>query len=146
MTSARPGTTLLDVTVSLVVLGVLAALVAPRAGAGLDRRRTRAAAGQVAAAYAVARQAAIARAAPVAVHLDAAAGSVAVVGAEDTLLHRPLAADLGVTLATTRDRSVFSPIGLGWGSANATVVLRRGRAADTVVVSRLGRVRRGGEP
>ena len=140
----RRGSTLLDVTVALAVTAILASLTVPRVGAGLDRHRTRAAAAELASAFAVARNAAIAHAAFVTVHVDAASSTLRVLMAADTLVHRPLGASLGVSIATTRERSVFSPLGLGWGSANATIVVTRGRAADTVVVSRLGRVRRSG--
>ena len=47
----------------------------------------------------------------------------------------------GVTLATTRDSISFDVRGLGFGAANLTLVARRGAAADTLVVSRLGRLR-----
>lgn len=142
----RSGATLLDLTIALAVLAVLAGVGVPRAAAGVDRWRVRGAAGQVAVAYAVAREGAIFRATQVSLRVDGAAGVVTVWAGADTLLRRPLAAELGVTLRTTRERSVFAPTGLGWGPANATVVVSRGRAADTVVVSRLGRVRRSGVP
>jgi hypothetical protein len=47
----------------------------------------------------------------------------------------------GVRLEPSRDSMAYAPSGLGWGGANLRVVVRRGAAADTVVVSRLGRVR-----
>ena len=47
----------------------------------------------------------------------------------------------GVTLASSRDSLAFDVRGLGYGAANLTLVARRGRAAETLVVSRLGRVR-----
>jgi hypothetical protein len=46
-----------------------------------------------------------------------------------------------VSLGTTRDSIVFDARGLGYGAANLTLVARRGSAAETLVVSRLGRVR-----
>jgi len=36
----------------------------------------------------------------------------------------------------------YAPNGLGYGASNLTLVLRRGERAETLVVSRLGRVRR----
>ena len=47
----------------------------------------------------------------------------------------------GVSLVTTRDSIAFDARGLGYGAANLTLVARRGAAADTLVVSRLGRTR-----
>jgi hypothetical protein len=46
-----------------------------------------------------------------------------------------------VRLAATRDSMAYLPLGLGYGAANLRAVLTRGRASDTVFVSRLGRVR-----
>jgi hypothetical protein len=46
-----------------------------------------------------------------------------------------------VSLSTSRDSLAFDVRGLGYGAANLTLVARRGAAADTLVVSRLGRVR-----
>ena len=63
--------------------------------------------------------------------------------ATDTLLIRPLSAvHPGVTLEASRDSIAYAASGLGWGAANSTVVARHGVAAETVWVSRLGRVRR----
>jgi hypothetical protein len=49
-----------------------------------------------------------------------------------------------VALEATRDSLAYGPDGLGVGAANLRLVLRRGAAADTLSVSRLGRVRTGG--
>jgi hypothetical protein len=49
-----------------------------------------------------------------------------------------------VALEATRDSLAYGPDGLGVGAANLRLVLRRGAAADTLSVSRLGRVRAGG--
>ena len=48
----------------------------------------------------------------------------------------------GVTLASSRDSLAYSATGLGYGVTNASLVVRRGLAAETVSVSRTGRVRR----
>jgi hypothetical protein len=47
----------------------------------------------------------------------------------------------GVTIAANRDSITYDVRGLGYGAANVTLVARRGRAADSLVVSRLGRLR-----
>jgi hypothetical protein len=59
----------------------------------------------------------------------------------DTVRHLALGARYGVRLAATRDSMAYVAPGLGHGAANLRVVLTRGLAADTIVVSRLGRVR-----
>ena len=47
----------------------------------------------------------------------------------------------GVSLSSTRDSITFDVRGLGWGAANLTLSVRRGAAAETLTVSRLGRVK-----
>jgi hypothetical protein len=49
----------------------------------------------------------------------------------------------GVRLAATRDSMTYYPDGLALGGANLSIVLSRGAAADTVIVSREGRVKIG---
>jgi hypothetical protein len=48
---------------------------------------------------------------------------------------------LRVSVRTTTGAMTFNHTGLGQGIANGTVILERRAAADTLVVSRLGRVR-----
>ena len=59
-----------------------------------------------------------------------------------TISHRRLGSSHGVSLSSSRDSMAYAPNGLGHGASNLTVVLRRGSAAETLFVSRLGRVRR----
>ena len=53
----------------------------------------------------------------------------------------PLTEVIAAAVATNRDSMVYDARGIGYGASNLSVVIRRGRAVDTVVVSRLGRVR-----
>jgi type II secretory pathway pseudopilin PulG len=46
-----------------------------------------------------------------------------------------------ITLAGTRDSMAYSPSGMAWGASNLRLIFVRGAAADTLMVSRLGRVR-----
>ena len=71
---------------------------------------------------------------------DAARGRIRVVSGADTLFFRDLSAR-GLTLALTRDSITWSPNGQGWGAANTTIIIARRGIADTITVSRLGRVR-----
>ena len=140
----RPGHTLPEL---VVVLGLLLVVLAIALGAWrrlADRTRTRMAATDLAAVLADARDEALARMAVVAARIDTADGTVTVRSARDTLARRPLAALHGVRIAATRDSVAYSSLGMGRGLANARFIVVRGSAAETVWVSRLGRVRVGG--
>jgi hypothetical protein len=73
------------------------------------------------------------------VHLDGAGGRVIVHAGPDTLATADFA-ERGVHVAATRDSMAYAPDGLGLGGANLRLVLSRGARADTIMVSRLGRV------
>jgi hypothetical protein len=47
----------------------------------------------------------------------------------------------GVTLESTRTSITYSQTGIGYGAGNLTLIIARNLAADTIFVSRLGRVR-----
>ena len=49
---------------------------------------------------------------------------------------------LKVSLTVSRSVIRFQPTGIGYGAANTTLVFRRGRAADSLSTSILGRIRR----
>jgi len=125
----------------LLILGLLAAVGLPRAARQLDRIHARGAAAEVVSVLATARHAAIRQGRRTAVRFDRPRARVTVHAGSDTLLVRPLAGTHRVTLAATRDSLAYRADGLGFGAANTSIVVRRGAAAETVVVSRLGRVR-----
>lgn len=142
----RTGFTTIELAVTLSVIGVLLVIAIPRFLDLRDRAGAHGAASDVVSALTLARHVAIVRATRVAVRLDASTSRVMVEaarsGASDTLMDRPLTAVHGAALTTTRDSVAYGPTGLGYGAANTTIVLTRGQAAETVAVSRLGRVRR----
>jgi type II secretory pathway pseudopilin PulG len=138
----RTGTTLIEIGVTISIIGVMASLTFPRFTAYRDRIAVDAATSSTLSLLVTARHAALRRAALTAVHLDTANATISIVSGIDTLETRPLRDVHGVTFSTTRDSIAFAPSGLGYGAANTQIILRRGGAADTVSVSRLGRARR----
>jgi len=138
----RSGTTLIEVGVTISILGLMASLTFPRFGAYRDRVAVEAAMASTLSLLATARQAALRRATITSVHLDTAGAVIQVVAGVDTLERRSLLQVHGVTMTTTRDSIAFAASGLGFGAANTQIILRRGAAADTIAVSRLGRARR----
>jgi len=137
------GHTLAEMLIVLTVVGILTTICLPAFGSLRDSAAVHGAATELMAELAVARHTAILRGIRVAVRIDAPRAAVSVHAENDTILARSLRTDHGVTLRTTRDSIAYAPTGLGYGASNTTVVLHRGRATDTVVVSRLGRARRG---
>jgi Tfp pilus assembly protein FimT len=137
----QKGYSLLEQLVVLVVMMILLTLVAPRTLAALDRSAVRNARMQLVSALSSARGSAQARAERVSVAMDSTAGLLRVLAGADTLLVRPIRAELGVAFAASRDTVTFGASGRGYGAANSTIVLSRGLAAETVFVARLGRAR-----
>lgn len=138
----RSGTTLIEVGVTISILGLMASLTFPRFSAYRDRVAVDAATSSAMSLLATARHAALRRATLTAVHLDTAGAIISVVSGIDTIEHRPLHEVHGVSMSTSRDSIAFAPSGMGFGAANTQIILRRGNAADTIAVSRLGRARR----
>jgi Tfp pilus assembly protein FimT len=138
----RTGTTLIEIGVTVGILGLMAGLTFPRFGTYRDRIAVDAAATSTLSLLATARHAALRRATLTAVHLDTARAIIVLVAGPDTLERRSLRDIHGVTMTTSRDSIAFAPSGLGYGAANTQIIIRRGQAADTISVSRLGRARR----
>jgi prepilin-type N-terminal cleavage/methylation domain-containing protein len=137
----RKGFSLLEQLVVLAVMTILFTIVGPRTLAALDQRAVRNARMQLVSALSAARGSAQTRAERVSVAMDSTAGLVRILAGADTLLVRPLRAELGVVFAASRDTVTYGASGRGYGAANSTIVLSRGVAAETVFVARLGRAR-----
>ncbi|HEY7233002.1 MAG TPA: prepilin-type N-terminal cleavage/methylation domain-containing protein [Gemmatimonadaceae bacterium] len=137
----RSAFTLAEIVVVLFLTGILLGLAIPRIGAAADHAAVRAAATEAAAVFLTSRHTAIYRRAPVAVFIDTSAATVAARVDSVLLLRRDLRQGYGVRLTTTRDSMAYDARGLGIGAANLSLIVRRGRFAETLFVSRLGRLR-----
>lgn len=139
--SVRRGTTLIELLMVLAVMSLILALATPRFAAMRDRASVTSATTELVATLASARSTAIARGTQVAARVDDARGELSLAAEGDTVQFHPLAATHGVALSTTRDIVTYGATGRGTGASNSRIIITRGASADTVLVSRLGRVR-----
>jgi len=138
------GATLLETALALTVAGILLVLVGPRLRHALDGVAADAAAREITTALAVARHAAIRHGRRA--RLRIASDSLRL-EAWDGVSWTPFAAWPGpaarhVALEVSNAVIAYGPNGIGWGTANSTVRLRRGSQIETITTSRIGRVRR----
>lgn len=138
---ARRGLTLAELILVMVVIGLTSLLGIGQLRLYLDRVATRDAVRAAGNAIERARDEAMALQTPVSVKIDTAAATLELLTRGLALGKASLGELHGVAISTTRDSITFDVRGLGYGAANLTLVARRGRATDTLVVSRLGRVR-----
>ena len=137
----RRGATLIEQLWLLVLTGGLTALAMSSGGALFASLDVAMAAQETVDLLALARDHAIATGNRTAVRFDVAGTRVVVHVGPDTIA----AGDFhgrGLTLEATRDSLSYAPSGLGVGAANLRLVLTRSARADTITVSRLGRVQR----
>jgi prepilin-type N-terminal cleavage/methylation domain-containing protein len=139
----RRGTTLVELLITLALLGMLGAIAAPRVGGLLAGAAVESAARRIAAAHTVARTAAVYHGSLALVRVTPDSLVVRTIAGADTVTiwRAPGPASESVALAGPDRPVVFSPLGLARGVSNATFRLTRGSAVRQVVVSRLGRVR-----
>ena len=137
----RCGFTLIELAVTLCILSILSAIALPVAGRFLDAMHVRGAVMQIESTFSTARHLAIARGSQVAVEIDTSRAAMAVSSGDDTLRKAYIGIEHDVRISATRPAMAYSATGSGYGAANLSVVVRRNAAVDTVVVSRLGRVR-----
>ncbi len=126
----------------LSIIAMVMATAVPTLARMRDGIAVRNAAAEAVSAFAIARRSAILREATAALGVDRPPGFITVTAAGELLLQRNLEGSYGVTLSSTRDSTAYSPLGHGFGAANLSLVIARGAVAETIFVSREGRVRR----
>jgi type II secretory pathway pseudopilin PulG len=136
----RRGWTLVDLVVVLALVGVVLAVALPPVARWQHRWRVRQARDDVIWLLAAARWRAQAAGRAVTVQVTPAVGRVEAQH-DAWRVSRNLGAAYGVQLWANRVSLVFRPDGVAAGAANLTLVVSRGAVAESVRVSRLGRVR-----
>jgi prepilin-type N-terminal cleavage/methylation domain-containing protein len=137
----RHAFTIVELTVTICILGVISAIAMPSVGKLLDSIHVRGAVLEIESMFSGARHIAIARSAQTTVDIDTVDQTIYVSVGVDTLRKREIGKDHGVRLSATRVRMSYSATGMGYGAANLSVYVRRSSFVDTVFVSRLGRLR-----
>jgi type IV fimbrial biogenesis protein FimT len=137
----RHAFTIVELTVTICILGVISAIAMPSVGKLLDGVHVRGAVPEIESMFSGARHIAIARSAQTTIDIDTVNQAIYVSVGVDTLRKREIAKDHGVGLSATRVRMSYSATGMGYGAANLSVYVRRSSFVDTVFVSRLGRLR-----
>ena len=137
----RRGITVLELLVVLGLAAILLATALPRVQAIADRASVTQGAEQVRTVLALARSRAVLLGTPVAVYVDSVAVGLVIGDAQGIHSRHAVGAASGATLTASRDSVAFSPLGLGWGATNVSLVVARGSAAETVTVSRMGRIK-----
>jgi Tfp pilus assembly protein FimT len=135
--------TLIEVVISLALLGILTAAAVPSIANLRDRYVVTAAAGEIASAHNRARIQAVLQSRVV--DLEIRPDSIFIrtgSGSGTSVLWSAVGpARDGVLLASSARTLSFAPTGVTLGFANASFVLTRGSARRQVIISRLGRVR-----
>lgn len=137
------GFTVLELLVVTCIAGLLMTLWFPRAARLIDWINTDRARHDMTTALAVARHGAVLQATRA--RLTISADTLRIDRLEATgwtpWWRQPGPASHGVLLQVSNEVVVFGPTGVGWGASNTKIVLSRGSQAETITVSRLGRVK-----
>lgn len=133
--------TMLELLVVLAVTAVTLAVALPRTWAIAQRASARHAADQVRTVLALARHRAVVLARPVTIYVDSLGTALSIGDEQGLMSTHAVGAPFGVRLSASRDSVAFSPLGLGWGASNVSIIVSRGSVAETVTVSRAGRIR-----
>jgi prepilin-type N-terminal cleavage/methylation domain-containing protein len=139
------GVTLLELAIVLAIAGfVLAGAMRPL-GRALDHFAVDGAARDATTLLATARHTAVAQRRRARVRLEGDSLAIDTLGPSGWGRHHawPGPATRGVGMRASNSEVTFSPTGVAWGVSNTTIVFTRGSHVETVIVSRLGRIRRG---
>jgi prepilin-type N-terminal cleavage/methylation domain-containing protein len=139
--STRAGFSMIEVTMVIAIASVLFAITLPAAWRFVDRIEVRGAVTEIESLFSLARHVAIARGSQVNLEIDPVAQAITIRSATELIRTREIGTAHGVTLAANRTSITYTPTGVGYGAANFSLMVSRNRAADTIIVSRLGRVR-----
>ena len=137
----RRGFTIVEIAVVLSIATVLLAIMLSRFSGFIDRIEVRGAINDIQSLFSLARHAAIARGTQVTLDIDVARRTLSVRAGTEGIRTLEVGAQHGVVITANRSAITYSPIGVGYGAANFSLIVSRGDVIDTVVVSRLGRVR-----
>ena len=138
------GYSLLEMAVTLGLVGVLTVAALPRIAWFRDWIAVDSAAREVTTILAIGRRAAVLQTTRARVLLGRDSLRVDRWGEKgwEPFTGRPGPRSFGVTVEISNPEVTFGPTGVGWGVSNTKVVLRRGDRVETITVSRLGRVKR----
>ena len=137
----RAGHTLPEAILVLLIVGLSSIVALRQLQLHLDHVAAKSAIIEAAGVIARARGEALAQRTPVAVRVDSVSGTLRLEAHGERLVTVALGHAYGVTLESSRDSIAYDVRGLGFGAANLTLVARRNAAAETLTVSRAGRVR-----
>jgi Tfp pilus assembly protein FimT len=141
MSGNHRGITLIELTIVMLIASLLCGIGLPRASGFLDTIEVRGAVTEIESMFSLARHVAISRGEQSVLEIDASQGVISLrVGAEP-IRSRDLRSAHGVTLTSNRASITYSPIGVGYGAANFSLIVSRDAVVDTIVISRLGRIR-----
>jgi Tfp pilus assembly protein FimT len=138
----RRATTAIEMLVVLSMIALMIGIATPTLGRLRDGIAVRNATAEALSAFALGRRSAIVRAARTTLSIDQPPGYITLSVGGEMLFQRDLESTYGVAISSTRDSTGYSPLGHGVGAANLSLVIARGSVAETIFVSREGRVRR----
>jgi Tfp pilus assembly protein FimT len=135
----RRGFTLVETLIICVITGIMLGIAAPRVGAIRDSISVDAAAREITSVFAFARLVAL-RDRGAEIYVDSVTVRLTASGRVQS--EQRVAARHGVRIRTTLGLVRYAATGMALGLSNGAIYISRGAAADTIVISRLGRVRR----